>query len=68
MADITITVPDPQVDRVRTAYADRLGLDVVDVGLPEFKAALIEDIKRTVRRFEHREAELAIVITDVSPT
>jgi len=68
MAQITITVPDPQVDRVRTAYAARLGLDVADVGLPEFKAAVIEDIKRTVRRFEQHVAEQAIVVTDVDAT
>lgn len=68
MADITITIPDPQIDRVRNAFAPRVGKDPADVTVEDFRQALIDIVIRIVRAYEQTEAEKAINITDIEVT
>lgn len=52
MAQVTVTIPDTQVVRVREAFAAEAGVATADFGVPEFKAALVAWIKAVVRNHE----------------
>lgn len=67
MPQITVDIPAEHVDRIRAATAARLNMDVVDVGLPEFKAMLIDHIKKIVRGYEIEQAQATArgAVTDV---
>lgn len=49
MADLTITVPDGQVDRIRTAFADQAGVDPASFTAEDMRQALITYMKDVVR-------------------
>lgn len=65
MAQLTITIPDEQVDRVLAAFAERAGKDVGDMTAADARGVLVTLIKKIVRSYERQEAEKAIVTTDV---
>ena len=71
MADITITIPDAQVPRVRAALTDYFRTDQLDpprqAGVPEFKALVGGAVKQAVRKYERRLAEQAArdAVTDI---
>ena len=60
MADITITIPDAQVQRVRDAFTYTLGLDQ-PATVADVKGYIIEDVKQLVRNAERRIAEEAAI-------
>lgn len=69
MAQLTITIPDAQVDRVLAAFAPRAGVeDPANMTAEDARGVLIDLIKKIVRQHERQEAEEAIVITDVEAT
>lgn len=67
MAQITITIPDEQVQRVRDGLTTALNLDQ-PATLDDAKAYLIAKLKQVVKNGERDIAERAIVITDVDAT
>lgn len=70
MAQLTITIPDAQVDRVKAAFAERLDLDVADVDAEAIRQELVSLVKTIVLHYEQREAgraaEDAVVEVDAS--
>lgn len=57
MAQLTITVPDAQVPRIRAAFAPRVMKDAADVTAEDVRLALIDIVKKIVRGHEAQEAE-----------
>lgn len=70
MAQLILTIPDAQVDRVRAAFAHRLGVDVADVTAETVRTELVGIVKRVVRQAEVEQARDAAGagITDVDAT
>ncbi len=80
MADLTLTIPDAQVIRVRTALASNVGVDPATFTAEDARQAIIEWLKGTVRNYEVTEGlnaindaakaqqDAYIVPTDVSVT
>lgn len=65
MADITITVPDNQVNRVRSAFAFALELGSPPaVTLSDVKNYIITDLKQFVKTAENRKAAKENKITN----
>jgi len=55
MANITITIPDKQVNRVRSAFAYALGLGSPPaVSLTDVKTYIVTDLKQFVQNAEKR--------------
>lgn len=69
MAQLTITIPDAQVPRVRAAFAKRLGLAVQDVDAEAIRLELVNLVKIIVRVAEEEEAAAAARagVTEVDP-
>lgn len=58
MADITITIPDDQVQRVRDAFTEMLQLDQ-PATVADVRQYIIDDLKQKVRSAERRAAARA---------
>ena len=56
MAQVTLTIPTEQVDRIRAATAHRLSLEVEDVGVAQVQELLASQLKKIVLGFERDEA------------
>lgn len=65
MADITITIPDDKVQRVREAFAFMRGVDVSEIGLPEVKAYILNDLKQVVVNAEAQQFRRTFVEEDL---
>lgn len=65
MADITITIPDDKVERVRTAIAYLRDMDVSEVGLAEVKAYILNDLKQVVTSAEVQQFRRTFVEQDL---
>ena len=64
MADLTITIPDPAVPRVRAAFGKALGLvdgndDPRDATTEEVRQAIIQFLEDTVTRIDRNVASTA---------
>lgn len=68
MADITITIPPAQEDRVRAMVAARLEQDFASTTLADAKQFIIDQLVLAVKVYEFREAEKAIAVSPVTPT
>lgn len=70
MAQITITIPDAQVDRVRTAFSPFIRKPVADITAQDVSNYLAQYIKDIVRSYEEDMAYIAArdSITDVDAT
>lgn len=56
MAQLTITIDDAYITRIRAAFARRLMLPVAYVGLPEVQSAVVRLIRDAVFAAEKDEA------------
>lgn len=56
---VTITIPERHVQRVRSAFQEALELDNL-ASLPDVKNYIINDIKQLVRRAERKVAERTV--------
>jgi hypothetical protein len=65
MADITISIPDDKVQRVRDAFAFMRGVDVSEIGLPEVKAYILNDLKQIVVNAEAQQFRQTFVEEDL---
>lgn len=65
MAEITITIPDDKVERVRTAIAYLRDMDVSEVGLAEVKAYILNDLKQVVTSAEVQQFRQTFVEQDL---
>jgi len=63
MADITLTIPAEQLDRVIHGLCAAANIAVENESAANAKTALIEHIKHIVWRVETQEAEAAVAIT-----
>ena len=68
MAQLTITVPDPQVPRVLEAFSQRAGKDVADMTEEDARLVLVDLIKRVVASYELEKARQAIESTPLDAT
>lgn len=69
MADITVTIPDPQVQRVIDALCG-FGGWTAETGLTKAqfaKAQVAEHLKRTVKNWEEQEAQRTAVLAVETP-
>ena len=65
MAQITITIPDLQLPRVREALCAYIGLTAPeDVTNPNARAGLIQAVKNITRAHETAALQAAIVVPD----
>lgn len=70
MATITITIPNPQVQRVLDAIADLYPIPEISPGVPQYTKAewsrewLKRLIRRTVSRYETKQAQIAAVVAE----
>jgi len=63
MAQLTITIPDAQVQRVLAAFAARIGVE--NPTAEDIRGEIINLVKIIVRTHEEEAAKAAIVVTDV---
>ena len=64
--DITITIPDEQIPRVRAAFTFALELDE-PATLADLKSYIITDLKQLVRNAEQRKAAQEAVVDSMAP-
>lgn len=65
MAEITVTIPDDKVQRVREAFAVLREKDVSEIGLADVKAYIINDLKGLVVSVEKRQFNQSFVEEDL---
>ena len=72
MAQLTITIPNEQVQRVLDAFDARINGrrpgPRVPVGAEEVRQDILNYIKNVVRGHELEEARKAVVVSDVEPS
>jgi hypothetical protein len=64
MADITLTIPDAVLPRVREAMCAYIGLSGADITNANAKAGLVQAVKNITRAYERQVAEAAITTPD----
>lgn len=68
MADITITIPPAQEDRVRAMVAFHLSQDFGSTTLADAKQFIIDRLVQSVKAYEIDVAEKAIAVSPITPT
>lgn len=68
MADITITIPPAQEDRVRSMVAFHVGKTFAETTIADAKQFIIDRLVQSVKAYEVQEAEKAIAVGEITPT